>query len=243
MNDPYQVLGVSPDASQEEISRAYKKLAKKYHPDLHPGDKAAEEKMRQINEAYNAIRSGNTSPYQSGYGSGTNRGYSGYGNYSGNGSYGSYGPFGEGGFGDFWNFGRQYSNYSENSQQYNGEFYSSGNTQYSQVRNAIKGKRNREALDILETLSYRDAEWYYLSAIANYNLGNKTIAISHASKATNMDPRNMYYRDLYEKFTANANYTSRSDSYSGNTARMCMNFASCLSCLFCGRFFPCFWCF
>ncbi len=58
MNDPYKVLGVQPGASQEEISKAYKKLAKKYHPDLHPNDKNAEAKMREINDAYNLLRSG-----------------------------------------------------------------------------------------------------------------------------------------------------------------------------------------
>ena len=50
--DPFQVLGVPSTASEDEIKSAYRKLAKKYHPDLNPGDKAAEEKMREVNEAY-----------------------------------------------------------------------------------------------------------------------------------------------------------------------------------------------
>ena len=51
MDDPYKVLGVSPDASDEEVKRAYRALAKKYHPDLNPGDKEAEAKFKEVNEA------------------------------------------------------------------------------------------------------------------------------------------------------------------------------------------------
>ena len=74
MNDPYSVLGVSPDASDEEIERAYRELARKYHPDNYqnnPLADLAEEKMKAINEAYDAItkqRSGRSSGgYQSAY--------------------------------------------------------------------------------------------------------------------------------------------------------------------------------
>ncbi len=53
--DPYEVLGLKPGASEEEIKKAYKVLAKKYHPDLNPGDKKAEEKFKEINEAYRIL--------------------------------------------------------------------------------------------------------------------------------------------------------------------------------------------
>ena len=56
MNDPYAVLGVSSTATDEEISKAYKRLARQYHPDLNPGNTAAEAKMKEINSAYEAIR-------------------------------------------------------------------------------------------------------------------------------------------------------------------------------------------
>jgi molecular chaperone DnaJ len=89
LTDPYKVLGVSRDASKEEISKAYKKLAKKYHPDLNPGDKNAEEKMREINEAYDLLRSGrytSSGGYSDYYGERSSEGYGtyGYGTYGGN---------------------------------------------------------------------------------------------------------------------------------------------------------------
>lgn len=53
--DYYEILGVSKNATNSDIKKAYKKLAKKYHPDLNPGDKAAEEKFKEINEAYEVL--------------------------------------------------------------------------------------------------------------------------------------------------------------------------------------------
>lgn len=83
--DPYKVLGVSPDATQEEISKAYKKLARKYHPDLNPGDRHAQEKMSQINQAYDLIRSGKaTSGGYNDYNASNGGYYGGYDSYNGN---------------------------------------------------------------------------------------------------------------------------------------------------------------
>lgn len=84
MRDPYEVLGVSPDADDDEIKRAYRELARKYHPDNYqnnPLSDLAEEKMKEINEAYDAITKGRAggsygggSAAQGGYGYGYNGG-------------------------------------------------------------------------------------------------------------------------------------------------------------------------
>ncbi len=72
MNDPYKVLGVNPDASDDDVKKAYRNLAKKYHPDNYvdnPLADLAQEKMKEINEAYDTItkmRAGGSSSYSSG---------------------------------------------------------------------------------------------------------------------------------------------------------------------------------
>ena len=85
IDDPYKVLGVAPGASDEEVKRAYRRLAKKYHPDLNPGDQEAARKMQEVNAAYEQIKDPDKFRQQQSSG-----GYGGYGSYGG----GYYDPFG-----------------------------------------------------------------------------------------------------------------------------------------------------
>lgn len=77
IDDPYKVLGVSRDASDDEIKRAYRRLAKQYHPDRNPGDAAAAQKMQEINAAYEQIKNPEKAQPAGGYNP-----YGPYGGYS-----------------------------------------------------------------------------------------------------------------------------------------------------------------
>ncbi|HNX97287.1 MAG TPA: DnaJ domain-containing protein, partial [Candidatus Aminicenantes bacterium] len=56
MKDYYAILGVAKGATLADIKKAYRKLARKYHPDLNPGDKAAEQKFKEMTEAYEVLK-------------------------------------------------------------------------------------------------------------------------------------------------------------------------------------------
>ena len=170
IDDPYKVLGVSRDASDDEIKQAYRRLAKQYHPDRNPGDAEAAKKMQQINAAYEQIK--NPEKAQ------PNTGYGGYGGYNPYGSYSGYG---------------NYSGYSGQSSQSSGDHYQQAAYQY------IRFGRYREALNALANATDRNARWYYLSALANNGLGNQVTALEHIRRAVSMDPENQEYLYALER--------------------------------------------
>lgn len=243
VSDPYRVLGVSRDASPEEIKKAYRAMARKYHPDMHPDDPSASEKMNEINEAYDMLtnpakyeraqaRAGYGSSGSSGgssYGSGSsyssggssyNSGYgsSGYGNSgygSGNSSYdGRYGWAGNFGFYDF--FGGNYGGQqaSKNPQQQPGD----SNVIIKAIQ-LINTGRYQEALQVLATVvsGNRNARWYYLCSLAYYGGKDMTHAVDFMRKAVEMDPNNRTYAQLLNDFMGTSRSQSTSSYYSSSS--------------------------
>jgi len=97
--DYYEVLGVAKDASAEEIKKAYRKITKENHPDLHPGDKACEERFKEANEAYEVLSDDEKRQRYDQYGHAAFDPNAGYG--AGFGDFGGFDDiFGGGGFGD-----------------------------------------------------------------------------------------------------------------------------------------------
>ena len=170
--DPYQILGVSPQASDDEVKKAYRQQCKRWHPDLNPGDPTAEEKFKQVQAAYDQVmkmRQGgpaagwqNQAPGSQG-GAQNSWGQNGYADPFGfgGGGFRFYGPFGFGfDFGDEGWQGRQAGPAQDEP------------TGLQAARNYINARRYKEALNALETVSERTARWYYYHALASLGIGN-----------------------------------------------------------------------
>ncbi len=209
MTDPYQILGVTPNASDDEVKKAYRNLCRKYHPDKNPGNQAAEDMFKIVQEAYETImdqrkNGGAAGGYRTtGSGYGTGAGTSGYGTYNSGGAAGagagSYGGFGYGA----------------------GQAGGPEATYYQAAVNYINSGSFRQALNVLAQIKNRNAQWYYLSAIANSGIGNNYVAQEQARTAASMEPGNMYYSALVNNLAGGAyNYSNMQRPYGSNTQGM-----------------------
>lgn len=175
--DPYKVLNVPRNATPEQIKKAYRMMSRKYHPDAHVGKddaKEAEEKFKEVQEAYERIQSNRFSSYG-----------------------------------------------GDNSYRY---YQGSGAVELQSVVNLIHNGRYDEALLELEKIENRNAEWYYLSAIANIGCGYFMRANEHATIAYKLEPDNIMYQHLFEQLGGRTNfYTSRTFGYgnSENSGGLC----------------------
>lgn len=171
MFDPYEILGVSRNATDEEIKKAYRQLSRKYHPDANinnPNKAQAEEKFKEIQCAYDQVMK------EREYG----------GSYGGSG-YGGAGSYGYGGFGNTGGQSRTYQDEEAPRRQ--------------AASNYVQNGHYQEALNVLSSLRNRNAEWYYLSSVANMGMGNNINALNYIREAVRMEPNNMQYRMLLER--------------------------------------------
>ena len=204
MRDPYEVLGVSVDASDDEVKKAYRDLARKYHPDNYqnnPLADLAEEKMKEINEAYDAItKSRANGGYSSGY----------------SGGYGSsaYQRQSSGGSGQY---------YQQNA----------GSNQFAQARQYINMGNLDGAEQILQGAPGRNGEWYFLMGSIAYRRGWLDEARQNYQIAVQMEPNNMEYRQALSMMQRGG-YGYQPDMTGAQCDGMdCCTTMLCLNCL-CG---------
>lgn len=230
MSDPYQVLGVSPGASDDEIKAAYRTLAKKYHPDLNPNSPTAEARMKEINEAYDILIKSRNNPNSS-----TRRAQQQQQQQSG-GYQNPFGgsPFGDNPFGGFWGFGGQQQGYSQ------GTTYEERTPELRRVQQSVMSGMYQDALYQLAGMRARNAAWYYWSARANVGLGNRMDALDNARTAVQMDPANPSYQELYQQLQAYGQSYQQQSRARGFRDMICSNpiLACCAAnvvCNFCCR--------
>ena len=194
MTDPYKVLGVKYDASDDEIKKASRTLSRQYHPDANVGKSpaeqaAAEERFKDVQQAYDQIMKDREqgihgSWYENGGASGGS--YSSYGGSSSSG-WGYYGnPFGGQGA-----YGR--AGYGQGT-AYAGE----DGVRMQAAASYINNGAYQEALHALDAVQDRTAQWYYFCSIAHNGLGNNANALSYARQAAAMDPDNIDYQRMIQ---------------------------------------------
>lgn len=228
--DPYEVLGVPQGASDDEIKAAYRKLAKKYHPDLNGGSAQAEAKMKEVNEAYTELIKNKGQGYRQSYG-GNNAGSGGYNPFGGYGgrSYGSgsgssgggYGDFDPFGFGDFFRGAQQRSRYGGST------VYTEYDPQLKGVEDAVMDGNYARAVQMLSAIRNHSAAWFYWNAKANLGLGNRMAALSNARAAVQMAPDEAAFRELLSDLEAGGQTYRQTGSQRGFTGTLCAN--PCLS--------------
>jgi molecular chaperone DnaJ len=217
MTDPYQVLGVSRDASDEEIKKAYRRLSRKYHPDSNIGKSeaeraAAEEHFKEIQRAYKSIVSGEAKSTSGGYG-----GYS-----------GSYGYDASG-------YEHAGGSYSGSRNQGQGASMDQDESYYQACANFIRNRMYDEALRTLGDIKNHDGRWYYFSAMANAGLGNTATAQTQIQRACELEPSNMEYRQFMSRLQNGAGwYMDMGQSYGApDMAGSSFCFKLCLLNIFC----------
>lgn len=222
MNDPYQILGVPRDATDEEIKKAYRKLSRKYHPDANinnPNKEQAEEKFKEVQRAYQDIMKMRSGDYTGDAGYRRTGGYGGGRGFWGFGGYGDFGGSGRG--------GSEGTDYLRSAAAY------------------IRAGYYKEALHVLEQVADRSAKWYYYSAVANMSLGNNVTAREHAEMAVRMEPDNWEYQNFLNRINSGAYwYQERSAPFGGMAPdaggmcmRLCIANMLCTTC--CGGRFCC----
>lgn len=246
VDDPYKVLGIAEDASQEEIKKAYRRKAKEYHPDLHPNDPATARKMGEVNEAYDMLmnpekyaqrrqqqetRRQNTQGY-------SQQGRS-AGSYQGPGGWAS--DFGGFDFEDIFGFGGFYGNaYGNAGGPARPQAQPGDSPQFCQAINAINSCQYEQAIQVLSTVvsAGRDARWYYLSALANEGAGNTVQALDQIRRACQMEPNMAEYRQVLQRIQQSGQtYQRNAQNFNMNTGmmqRVCLSYcAAQLFCRFC----------
>ena len=247
MSDPYKILGISRDATDDEVKKAYRQLSRKYHPDANvnnPNKDKAEEMFKLVQQAYQQVMYERQHPYSSaGQGSWSRPGSQSAGRPSGssgtssgqtwqdeNGTtYTYYGNFEN--FSDFWTeFFSSYGFGTQGASQDNSEEAIHLRAAASYINHGMF----QEALNVLSAMEERNAQWYYYSAAANSGIGNDAVALEHAQRAASMEPNNPNYQSMLQQLqSGNRWYTSRSQTYGGpvSAGGQCMRVCAAYLCI------------